>query len=168
MKNLKSYKDTPVSWTVTQGQIVKMLSDRKIFDVQFTNVSAATAERSGLKMQANTIAIMLVFQKEEQMPSGVSGMIPVRVIVPGVPTDNRSLNQHYRMLYWYLKTKFEAIDTGLVEFAEEFMAHLQIANRGTFGRLWDKFRGGYYKAIETGQMPDANLLPPGFTDESED
>ena len=165
---LKNYRDTPIPWGTTQGQIVKMLADRQIFDVQFTNVSAETAARSGLDMERDTIAIMLVFQKQEILPSGVHGNIPVRVIVPNVRTDNRSLNQHYRLLYWYLKSKFEAIDTGLVEFAEEFMAHLQIADRGTFGRLWDKFRAGYYKALGSGGMPDANLLPPMIDDKDDD
>lgn len=160
-KPLKSYLDTPVPWGTSQGQIVNMLSNQEIYDVQFTNISADTARRSGLEMDKNTIAIMLVFQKRVKLPDGTSGMIPVRVIIPNVETDNRSLNQHYRLLFWYLKSKFEAIDTGLVEFAEEFMAHLQIGdNRGNFGRLWDKFKTGYYKAIGNGSMPDSNLLPP--------
>jgi hypothetical protein len=158
---MKSYRDTSVPWGTTQGQIVKMLSDRDINDVQFTNISKETAERSGLSLEDGTIAIILVFQKLVQLPDGTSGMIPVRIMVPNVYTDNRSLNQYYRLLYWYLKSKFEAIDTGLVEFAEEFMAHLQIGdNRGGFGRLWDKFKGGYYKAIGSGTMPESNLLPP--------
>lgn len=156
----KAYRDTSVNWGTTQGQILKLLSDRDIYDVQFTNISADTASKSGLNMEAGTIAIMMVFQKLEQLPNGISGMIPVRVIVPDVQTDQRSLNQHYRLLYWYLKTKFEAIDTGLVEFAEEFMAHLQIARGGAFSRLWEMFKGGYYKAIGDGSMPSANLLPP--------
>lgn len=158
---LKNYRDTPTPWGTTQGQIVKMLSDRDIYDVQFTNISAETAIRSGLELEPGTIAIMLVFQKLVQLPDGTGGMIPVRVIIPNVETDNKTLNQHYRLLFWYLKSKFEAIDTGLVEFAEEFMAHLQIGdNRGGFGRLWDKFKGGYYRAIGNGTMPESNLLPP--------
>lgn len=167
-QKISNYRDTSVPWGTTQGQIVKMLADRKIYDVQFTNVSAETAKRSGLDMPDNTIAIMLVFQKEEILDNGLHGTIPVRIIVPGIDTDNKTLNQYYRLLYWYLKSKFEAIDTGLVEFAEEFMAHLQISSGNAFGRLWDRFKTGYYRAIGSGQMPDANLLPPVIDDKDDD
>jgi hypothetical protein len=162
---IRAYEDTPVAWMTTQGQITKMLNQHSIYDIQFTTISQATAEQSGLKMDKGTIAIMLVFQKAVQLEDGRSGNIPVRIIVPNVP-ENR-LNQHYRMIFWYLKSKFEAIDTGLVEFAEEFMAHLQIADKHGIGRLWERFKQGFYKAIGNGQLPDANLLPPGFTDNKE-
>jgi hypothetical protein len=104
---------------------------------------------------------MLVFQKHIKMEDGRSGNIPVRVVVPNVPPEK--LNQYYRLLFWYVKSKFEAIDSGLVEFAEEFMAHLQITDRTGIGRLWDRFKKGFYKTIGNGTMPDANLLP-SFTD----
>jgi len=163
--NLNSYRKTSVPWTTTQGQITKMLNDQSIFDVQFTTISAATAAQSGLTMDPDTVAIMLVFQKEVQLPDGRAGNVPVRVIVPNVSANK--MNQYYRMLFWYLKSKFEAIDTGLVEFAEEFMAHLQIADRSGISRLWDRFKGNFYKAIGNGQMPGANLLPP-ITEERND
>jgi hypothetical protein len=158
--NLRAYRDTPVSWMVTQGQITKLLNQQDIYDVQFTTISQATAEQSGLTMDKGTIALMLVFQKPLTLPDGKSGNIPVRVIIPNI--YETQLNQYYRMLFWYLKSKFEAIDTGLVEFAEEFMAHLQIADKHGISRLWDRFKRSFYNAIGNGTMPDANLLPPGF------
>lgn len=161
--NLKSYRDTPVNWTVTQGQITKMLNNQQIYDVQFTTISATTAAQSGLSMDADAVALMLVFQKEVSLSDGRMGNVPVRVIVPNVHSNQ--MNQYYRMLFWYLKSKFEAIDTGLVEFAEEFMAHLQITDKHGVGRLWDRFKRGFYTAIGNGTMPDANLLPPGFNDD---
>lgn len=164
--NLNAYKKTPVNWTVTQGQITKMLNDNQIFDVQFTTISANTAEKSGLKMDKGSVAIMVVFQKEVPLPDGRMGNVPVRIIVPNVKAGQ--LNQYYRMLFWYLKSKFEAIDTGLVEFAEEFMAHLQIADKHGVTRLWDRFKKGFYKAIGNNEMPGANLLPPGFNDNDKD
>jgi hypothetical protein len=106
---------------------------------------------------------MLVFQKHVTLPDGKNGNIPVRVIIPNV----HEINQYYRMLFWYLKSKFEAIDTGLVEFAEEFMAHLQITDKHGIARLWERFKRGFYNAIGSGSMPDANLLPPGFRDDNE-
>ena|SRR6266404_3127063 len=171
MKNaLKSYKGTDVHWGRSQAQIVGMLNSRGIEDVQFTNISHDTAAKNGLEMREGTVAIVLVFQKQEVMPDGVSGNIPVRIVIPNVNTDGRALNQYYRVLYWYLKSKFEAIDTGLVEFAEEFMPHLQIAGKnGGIRRLWDTFRGNYYKSISSGEQGNSNLLPPmGGTERPDD
>lgn len=164
--NIRAYGRTQTPWTVTQGQITKMLNEQKIFDIQFTTISANTAGQSGLKMDANTVAIMVVFQKEIALPDGRNGNVPVRIIVPNV--RDSQMNQYYRMLFWYIKSKFEAIDTGLVEFAEEFMAHLQINDKHGISRLWDRFRKGFYKAIGNGDMPGANLLPPTITDEEDD
>lgn len=163
--NIRAYRDTPVNWSVTQGQINKLLNQHDIEDIQYTTISANTAAQGGLKMDAGAVAIMLVFQKSVKLPDGGSGNIPVRIIVPNV--HEGELNQHYRLMFWYIKSKFEAIDSGLVEFAEEFMAHLQITDKHGIGRMWDRFRRGFYKAIGNGQMPDANLLPPGINEEDE-
>jgi hypothetical protein len=164
--NLNAYRDTPVNWMTTQGQITRLLNDQHIYDIQFTTISQVTAEQSGVHMDKDTVAIMLVFQKAITLPDGRTGNIPVRVIVPNV--SQARLNQYYRMLFWYLKSKFEAIDTGLVEFAEEFMAHLQIADKHGISRLWDRFKRGFYTAIGNGQLPDANLLPSVTEDKADE
>lgn len=156
----KSYRGTSIHWGRTQSDIMKLLNKYDIQDIQFTTVSAGTTKKSGLVMEEGTIAILLTFQKEEELSSGVHGMVPVRILIPSIEDDDRSMNQAYRLLFWYLKSKFEAIETGLVEFAEEFMPHLQIADKGGVGRLWDRFKGGYYKALGSGQQPDAQMLPP--------
>ena len=170
-ESLKSYQNTPVTWTVTQQQITKMLNERGIVDIQFSSIGQETAAKGGLEMKPNTFAIMILFQKNQHFDDGRSGSIPVRIILPNVPQgDQRVLNQHYRLLYWYLKSKFEAIDSGLVEFAEEFMAHLQITNQSGFtARLWDTFKNKFYRAIGSGEQGNANFLPPILPDkEGED
>lgn len=158
---MKSYAGTNVHWGKSQSDMLKLLKKYDITDVQFTNIGYETAINAGLVMQKDTTAIMLLFQKRVQLEDGRSGNIPVRVVIPNVPEDDKKLNQYYRVLYWYLKSKFEAIDTGLVEFAEEFMAHLQIEGKnGVVARMWDTFRKGYYKAIGDGTQGNAGLLPP--------
>lgn len=160
-KRTRAYEGTNVNFAVSQSQINKLLNAHEIQDIQYTTISYDTATASGLTMEKGTQAIMLVFQKHVKMPDGQSGNIPVRVVVPNVPPER--LNQYYRLLFWYVKSKFEAIDSGLVEFAEEFMAHLQIADKSGVSRLWDRFKRGFYKTISSGGLPDANLLP-GYTD----
>lgn len=161
-ERLENYRNTTVNWGKSQADIMKLLNSRGIADIQFTSVSHETASRGGLEMEPNTYAIVLMFQKDERIGDGVSGKIPVRIILPNIRQDDpKALNQFYRVLFWYLKTKFEAIDTGLVEFAEEFMPHLQIQGKqGFVGRLWDQFKQNYYRALETGEQGNANLLPP--------
>lgn len=163
-KRVRAYESTGVNAATSQAQINKLLNEHDIFDIQYTTIGYDTAVSSGLTMERGSSAIMLVFQKKITMPDGNSGNIPVRVVVPNVPPEK--INQFYRLLYWYVKSKFEAIDSGLVEFAEEFMAHLQITDRSGVGRLWDRFKNGFYKTIGSGGMPDANLLP-GFTEDKE-
>lgn len=165
---LSAYRTTKVPYGQSQSDIQKLLTKHEIYDVQFTNIGWETAKRSGLEMDEGTMAVMLLFQKQVQLPDGRGGNIPVRIVIPNVRPDNHSLNQHYRVLYWYLKTKFEAVESGLVEFAEEFMAHLQIQGRGgTMGRLWEMFRKGFYKSIGDGTQGNAGLLPPmGGDDET--
>lgn len=160
-KHVRAYEGTGVNFAQSQGQINKLLNEHEIYDIQYTTISYDTAVQSGLTMERGTSAIMLVFQKKIKLPDGNTGNIPVRVVVPNVAPAKQ--NQYYRLLYWYIKSKFEAIDSGLVEFAEEFMAHLQISDKTGVGRLWDRFKRGFYKTVGSGGMPDANLLP-GFTE----
>lgn len=164
-KKIRAYSKTGVNFAASQAQINKLLNEHEIYDIQYTTISHDTATASGLEMERGTQAIMLVFQKHITLGNGQGGNIPVRVVVPNVAPDK--LNQYYRLLYWYVKTKFEAIDSGLVEFAEEFMAHLQISDKHGIGRLWDRFKRGFYRTVSSGEMPDANLLP-GFTDPDKD
>ncbi len=159
---IKNYRGTEVHWGKSQSQIMQMLADRDIRDVQFTNISWETATQAGLEMDKGNYAIMLLFQKNMRLPDSSSGKIPVRIIIPNIDqNDARALNQYYRLLHWYLKTKFEAIDTGLVDFAEEFMPHLQITSpTGGIGRVWDMFKQNYYKALGKGEQPNTMMLPP--------
>ncbi len=50
--SIKAYRDTPVNWMMTQGQITKLLNVHQIYDIQFTTISQVTAEQSGLHMYA--------------------------------------------------------------------------------------------------------------------
>lgn len=160
-QSVKNYRNTTVHWGKTQADIMKLLNSRGIVDVQFTNISAETAARSGYDMKPGCYGIVLLFQKNEKLPDGTTGAIPVRILLPNISQDDpKALNQFYRVLFWYLKTKFEAIDTGLVEFAEEFMPHLQLNQGGVIVRAWDAFKRGYYRAIGSGEQGNDNLLPP--------
>ncbi len=156
--NVKSYKNTSINWAKSQAQIMRLLEEKGIKETRFTNISYETAVRGGMEMQENTSAIMLEFFKPITLSSGVGGTVPVRIIIPNVPEEDRRKNQAYRIFYWYLKTKFEAIDTGLIEFEQEFMPHIALGKGKGVGNVWQMFKEKMLPRILKGEVSDISLL----------
>lgn len=159
LENVSSYKNTSVNWLKSQGQIMKLLEDRGIKETRFTNISFETATRAGFQMKKDTSAIMLEFFKPIQLADGLGGTIPIRIVIPNIPQDDRLKNQAYRIFYWYLKTKFEAVDTGLIEFEQEFMPHIALGKGSGVGNVWQAFKEKILPRITSGEDADINLLP---------
>lgn len=153
--NVKSYKSTSVNWGKSQTQILKLLESEKIKDARFTSISQETAERSGMDILEGHSALMIEFMKSVNF-GGISGRVPVRIIVPNIPEEDKSRNQAYRILFWYLKTKFEAVNTGLVEFEQEFMPHIALGKTNAWGEFKDKV----LPKIIGGGNPSMGLLSP--------
>lgn len=161
MESVKSYLTTSVNWMRSQTQIIDLLEKQGVKDVRFTNVSWETAERSGLVMEENTTAVMIEFFRITQLEGGTGGKVPVRIIIPNIPTDDdRRRNQMYRLLFWYIKSKFEAVATGLVDFEQEFLPHLMIKDKSGFvGTVWQMMKKPYKALIADGETDLLNLLP---------
>lgn len=62
--------------------------------------------------------------------------------------------QRWRALALVIKAKLEAVEAGITEFEEEFLAHIVLPNGGTVGQF---MLPQVATAYETGQMPP--LLP---------
>ena len=162
LQNVSAYKNTSVSWAKTQAQLMEYLEDKECRDVRFSTISWESAEKGGLVMEQDTHAIMIEFFRLTQLESGASGKIPVRVLIPNVPDDEKRRNQAYRLLFWYLKSKFEAVETGLVDFEQEFLPHLMIKDKSGFvGRVWDMLKKPYEHMIESGEGDFYQALPSG-------
>lgn len=157
-KNVKAYKNTNINWAKSQAQIMQLLETREIKETRFTNISYETAIKAGLEMVDDTSAIMLEFFKPTQLSDGVGGTIPVRIIIPNVPNEERKKNQAYRIFYWYLKTKFEVIDTGLIEFEQEFMPHIALGKGRGAGTMWRAFKEKMLPRIISGEASDIKML----------
>lgn len=158
--NVQAYKNTSIDWSKSQAQIMKLLEEKDIKETRFTNISYETAQRAGLAMQGkNTCAIMLEFFKPIQLGDGVAGTIPIKIIIPNISTDDeRKKNQAYRIFFWYLKTKFEAVETGLIEFEQEFMPHIALGKGEGIGNVWQAFKKKMLPRIISGESADVNLL----------
>ena len=158
--NVKSYKSTGINWTKSQGEIMRLLENKGIKETRFTNISYETALRARLQMQEDTGAIMLEFFKPTELADGLGGTIPIKIIIPNVPNDEKRKNQAYRIFFWYLKTKFEAVETGLIEFEQEFMPHIAIGKGGGLGNVWQAFKEKMLLQIVSGETTSINLLEP--------
>ena len=159
--NIKAYKNTGINWTKSQAKIMELLESKDIKETRFTNISYETALRAGLEMQKGCTAIMLEFFKPIKISDGVSGTIPIKIIIPNIPDDQKKRNQAYRIFFWYLKTKFEAVETGLIEFEQEFMPHIAIGKGGKgTGTIWQQFKDKVLPRIISGEVSDVNLLEP--------
>ena len=101
---------------------------------------------------------MLEFNKKITLDGGISGSLPVRMIIPNIPQDEKLRNQAYRIFWHYLKNKFIGIDSGLIEFEEEFMPHIALG-RGS-GNMWTNFKNKMLPKIMSGEDPDVSLLEP--------
>ena len=141
----KAYKNTQVNWAKSQAQIGKLLDERKIKDVRFTF----------LQSQNSLIC-------EFNYPTKIEGKevnIGVRILVPIKDNTEQSRNQIHRALFYYLKTKFEALDFGLVEFIQEFMPHLIVFDKqGNSKTLYQVISPQYNKGVITGQQGEIKMI----------
>ena len=110
---------------------------------------------------------MLEFFKPVKLSDGVGGTIPIRIIIPNIPDDESRKRQAYRIFYWYLKTKFEAIDTGLIEFEQEFMPHIALGKGGKISNMWHQFKKTMLPRIISGEVSDIKMLEPPKKEEND-
>lgn len=145
-KGPAAYRDTDVDYMKSQAQIGKLLEKHGIIDSQFTTLGSEGK-------------LVLQF-KRPSVIEGQSCEVGVRIEVPNLTAKNR--NQLHRALYHWLKTKFESLEFGFVEFEQEFFAHLVIpgpGNRPT--TIYELLGPGYRQGVLTGQVQELQLLPGG-------
>ncbi|HOO49956.1 MAG TPA: hypothetical protein PLK94_01560 [Alphaproteobacteria bacterium] len=160
LKDVQNFKNTTVHWGKTQADIIELLEKRGIRETRFTNISYETATRAGLIMDEDTSAIMLEFMKPITIDNGVGGILPVRMIIPNIPNDEKLKKQAYRIFWHYLKNKFIGIDSGLIEFEQEFMPHIALGKGNGIGNVWNAFKQKILPGIISGEDSDIALLSP--------
>lgn len=158
MKQKKqSYKGTSVNWAKSQTMITKLLNQQGIYESRFTNLQ----DKFALEFRVTTETKKILFS------IGTEKGVSVRIVVPFENfTDEKKrekeLNQLHRVLFYHIKAKFVAIEMGLTEFMEEFMAHLVIMDKnGTSSTLGQQLLPQYKKAINSGEQKGLDLLGDG-------
>jgi hypothetical protein len=108
------YSKTTVPWDRTEIAIKRLLEDYGAVGIQWT-----------LYRGKNTLRFIV-----EKKVKGVLKEIHAAVQPPAVETmdrkgnPKRNKNQEYRMLYYWLKSKLEAIKWGMVSFEDEFLSKI--------------------------------------------
>ena len=151
----RAYKTTQVNWARTQAEIYKILGDLGIYEVRFTNV------------RNKFVLEFLVQLEKEQKPRAVRIIVPIQYKGENEEKRKRELNIVHRILFYHLKAKFVAVQSGLTEFEEEFMAHLLITDQhGNSKTIGEAMLPQYRKAIEDGKGQDFKLLPEPKNEEN--
>lgn len=98
----------------------------------------------------------------QSKPIGVRILVPVLYKGEDEKKRQQELNRLHRVLFYHLKAKFVAIESGLTEFMEEFMPHLIIMDkRGNSTTLGQTLLPQYKESIENGEQKDFKLLGDG-------
>ncbi len=114
----KAYEDTSVPAAKSKEQIEALLKKFAVQAVRFTSFPS--------------YALLEFVRKEKD-----GRLVPYRVVIkPRVKQFARnatreldqSERQVWRVAYWWLKSKIEAIDFGLVEFEQDFLPYMLVAD----------------------------------------
>lgn len=144
MRTVKAYKQTQVNWGKSQAQITKLLESQGVQDVRFTFLQSQ-----------NSLICEFNYPTELENKKVVVG---VRILLPVPKDDDRARNQIHRALFYYLKTKFEALNFGLVEFIQEFMPHLIVFDKGVSKTMYQIISPQYEKGLISGQQHEIKML----------
>jgi len=147
VRTIKAYKHTSVAWGKSQANITKLLTEYGIQDTRFTFLQS----RNELICEFNYPTKI----EDKDVSIGVRILVPI----PKLEDLEKAKNQIHRALFYYLKTKFEALSFGLVEFTQEFMPHLVIFDKqGNSKTLYQIISPQYSKGLITGQQDDIKMI----------
>jgi hypothetical protein len=142
-----AYATTSVHWTRSQTAIIQFLQKRGITESRFTSL----ADRFVLEFRV--------------VENGIAKPVAIRIVVPFQRYDSQArqdkeTNRLYRVLFYHLKAKFVAIDSGLTEFLEEFMSHLIVTDKsGNSATMGHMLLPQYKNSLESGDQQEFKLLP---------
>lgn len=113
-----AYEDTSVAAEKSKGQIEKLLKKFNVRAIRFTSYPSYA---------------LLEFVRE----AGDKEFVPYRLTVKPKVRDwarntsselDRAERQVWRVVYWWLKSKLEAIEFGLVEFEQDFLPYILLTD----------------------------------------
>lgn len=137
----KAYQTTQLDFGYTQSKINDMLNELGINDVRIT--------QEGLDYTVEFIVRM----RHGESPRKVRINVPFNSnLGESMKKEKRRKNAIFRVLYYHLKDKFVAVQNGLKEFEEEFLADLVIVANGKEQRLGDILVPKYKEMLKSSKV----------------
>jgi len=135
----KAYQGTQVNYMKSQAKIGELLTREKIYDKQFTHLGTEAK-------------LILLFKKEvewegKRLNLGIKIDVD-NVPVPVDPKSTKECDRKHRVLFHWLKAKFDAINEGLYEdiihgFVKEFYPNLMYGNKTILERTLPELTKGF-------------------------
>ena len=155
MRKTIPYSNTKIAPEQTKADIEKLLKEHGVKDIQWTTYQSKTT-------------LQFIWRVTVK---GVEREIAFCFAPPNIQVGRRLYNPHayrtekvqmlhepaaYRILWWYLKAKLEAVQFGLETLEKEFMSHILVSlpdgSSVTFGERLDT-------AIQLGHVESTFALP---------
>ena len=138
----RPYEDTSVSTGDSMTQLDKLLSAAGIAVTRWTT---------------RVDAICFEFQPKEG-GEGFRIEVPIPPAEPGRDSE-QARRQAFRLLFWYVKSKLEAVDAGLADWRTEFLAYMITGPKTVFVHHVDEAVKRGLKVLPLGK--DSPLLAAG-------
>jgi len=150
----KPYEGTKVNYIKSQAEIGKILSNEGIYNYQFTHLEGKVILRFAKEIEFEGRKLPLVVQINMSIPKNADND----------KKQSKERDRLFRVLKWWIKSKFEAINSGIYEtytigFVKEFYPNLVFKDEGgRVNTLYDLLMPQLVSAIETGRS-DIKMLP---------
>lgn len=137
----KAYRYTHIQAGQTQEKLTTMLNEIGITDVRIT--------QQGLDYTIEFIVRM----KHGEAPRKVRMNVPFNTeLGEDIRRQARRKDAIFRVLYWHIRDKFIAVQNGLKEFEEEFLADLVVMSKGQEIRLGDMLVPRYKEMLKDSKV----------------
>lgn len=110
-RKARKFEGTSIHWTKTQAQLMEFLAAEGIKNSRFTN------------LEEGVVLEFIAYEKSKKP-------VPIRMKLPLPKNDEKEINRIYRVFYWYLTNKFEAVRSGIIEeITREFLPFIAYKTR---------------------------------------
>lgn len=134
-----------VTWAKSQADLASLFAKHNIVSTRFTNYAGQ--------------AVVEFLLPEKQWPVRLTVAVDSR----GSKVEAaRELNRMWRVIFWFIKSKLEAVETGLTEMEREWLSYIAIG-ASTFG---DRALPEVDRLRASGSFTGL-LLPEGRSDEDD-
>lgn len=153
-----AYEDTSVPVSRSLGEIEERLGRHGISDLRWTRASAALMLEFNLPLRTPKGHEVVRDRRggnPRRVPTyEVRAVVGIRIQAPW-SDDEKDKRRVARVLAWYVKSKLEVVEAGVLAPEEVFLPHVMI---GDGRRIWDAVRPELEEAIKQGRDLTIDML----------